>query len=99
MFFQYFKDGDRELLGRAWLRDPEEVQERTSKKRAPWTGYWFVNVGEGEHRNWDDCREYGFLGAGQGEKYSRPLRKLKKNDPVFAYVKGKGYVGYGHVIR
>lgn len=99
VFFQYFRDGDRELLGRAWLRDPEEIQERTeSKKRAPWSGYWFVNVGEGPHRNWDDCRKYGFVGAGQGEKYSRPLKKLKAGDPIFAYMKGLGYVGFGNVL-
>lgn len=98
VFFQYFRDGERELLGRAWLRDPEEIQERTeSKKRAPWSGYWFVNVGEGPHRNWDDCREYGFVAAGGGEKYSRPLQKLAEGDPVFAYMKGLGYVGFGKV--
>lgn len=28
---------------------------------------YYVNVGEGSHRSWDDCRKYGFLSAG-GEK-------------------------------
>ena len=99
IFFQYFNSDGHELLGRAWLRDPEEMQERTeSRERAPWQGYWFVNVGEGPHRNWDDCREHGFLSAGGGEKYSRPLKKLKMGDPVFAYMKKLGYVGFGEVL-
>jgi hypothetical protein len=98
VFFQYFVDRGRELVGRAWLRDPEATEETGgSRKRPPWSGYWFFNVGEGKHRNWDDCREFGFLAAGQGEKYSTPLKKLKPADPVFAYMKGKGYVGFGVV--
>lgn len=99
VFFNTFKHGDTEFLGRAWLKDPVDVEEkRESRKQAPWSGYWFVNVGEGDHRNWDDCRKYGFLAAGQGEKYSRPLMKLRVGDHVFAYMKGLGYVGYGEVV-
>lgn len=100
VFFSIFRDGNTELLGRAWLRDPVETIERSeSRKRAPWSGYWFVNVGEGDHRNWDDNRQYGYIGAGQGEKYSRPLRHLKVEDKLFAYMKGLGYVGYGEVTK
>ncbi len=100
VFFTVFQDGDNEYLGRAWLKDPVETVERSaSRKRAPWSGYWYVNIGEGEHRNWDDNREYGYLGAGQGEKYSRPLTHLKVGDKVFAYLKGAGYVGYGQVSQ
>jgi len=100
VFFGFFRDGQSEFVGRAWLRDPTEAIERLeSRKRAPWSGYWFVNVGEGDHRNWDDNRKYGYLGAGQGEKYSRPLTHLKVGDKVFAYMKGLGYVGYGEVTK
>jgi len=100
VFFNFFRDGHSEFLGRAWLKDPVETIERSeSRKRAPWTGYWFVNVGEGEHRNWDDNVKYGYVGAGQGEKYSRPLRHLKVGDKMFAYMKGLGYVGYGEVTK
>src|SRR5204862_157232 len=74
VFFNFFASDGKELLGRAWLRDPVETIERSeAKKRRPWAGYWFVNVGEGQHRNWDDNRRYAFVGAGQGERYSRPL--------------------------
>jgi len=100
VFFSFFRDGQAEFLGRAWLRDPTETIERTeSRKRTPWSGFWFVNVGEGDHRNWDDNRKYGYIGAGQGEKYSRPLTHLKIGDKIFAYMKGLGYVGYGEVTK
>ena len=100
LFFTFFKTASGEFVGRAWLKDPEEVQERTqARNQAPWSGFYFVNVGEGEHRNWDDCRKYGFLSAGQGEKYGNAMKKLKPGDPVFAYMKGLGYVGFGTVTQ
>ncbi len=59
VFFTFFRENNAEFLGRAWLRDPIETIERSeARKRAPWSGYWFVNVGEGEYRNWDDNRQY-----------------------------------------
>jgi len=97
VFFDFFKEGDQELLGRSWLMDPEEVAERTAINSVPWSGVYFVNVGDGNHRSWEDCKDYSFLSAGQGNKYSRPMRKLKAGDKVLAYLKGKGYVGYGEI--
>ena len=100
LFFTFFKAASGEYLGRAWLKDPEELQERKqSRNQAPWSGFYFVNVGEGEQRNWDDCRKYGFLSAGQGEKYGNAMKKLKPGDQVFAYMKGLGYVGFGTVTQ
>jgi len=100
LFFTFFKTDSGEFLGRAWLKDPEEMQERTqARNQAPWSGFYFVNVGEGEHRNWDDCQKYGFLSAGQGEKYGNAMKKLKPGDLVFAYMKGLGYVGFGTVTQ
>jgi len=60
-------------------------------------GLYYVNVGEGDHRNWDDCKKYGFLSAGQHRKYSDPIRTLMQGDIVAAYLKRKGYVGIGRV--
>jgi hypothetical protein len=60
-------------------------------------GLYYVNVGEGDHRNWDDCRKYGFLTAGQDRKYSDPIRTLMQGDIVAGYLKGFGYVGIGRV--
>lgn len=100
VFFRFFRKGKTELLGRAWLKDPVETIERSeSRKGAPWSGYWFVNACDGEHRNWEDNQKYGYIGAGQGERYSRPLRHLKVGDKIFAYISKRGYVGYGEVTQ
>ena len=98
IFFSIFTDDQGKLVGSAWLMNPEDVQDRAeSRKQAPWLGFWFVNVGEGPHRNWDDNVKYSYIGAGQGPKYSDPLKKLKEGNPIFAYMKGLGYVGFGIV--
>jgi hypothetical protein len=60
-------------------------------------GIYYVNVGEGETRNWDDCLRYGFLAAGGDPKWSAPIRSLSEGDVVVAYLKGRGYVGVGRV--
>ena len=100
VFFNFFQDNGEELLGRAWLMDPTEVQERTdSRRQAPWSGYWFVNIGEGPHRNWDDNIQYGYVGAGQGGWYSRALKRLSIGDKILGYMVGLGYVGYGEVTQ
>jgi hypothetical protein len=100
LFFTFFNSKEGEFLARAWLKDPEELQEHAqSKKQAPWSGFYYVNVGENECRNWDDCRKYGFLTAGQGVKASYAMKKLKEGDLVFAYMKNLGYVGFGKVTK
>jgi len=100
LFFTFFSAGTAEFLGRAWLKDPEELQDRVqANKRAPWSGYYFVNIGEGPDRSWDDCVIYGFVGANGGEKYISPLKKLKAGDLIFAYLKELGYAGFGTVMR
>lgn len=100
VFFNLFRVEGQELVGRAWLRDPVEVEEQAeSRHRAPWSGFWFVNVGEGEHRSWEDNRKYGYLSAGGGSWYSQALRRLQVGDRVFAYMKGVGYVGFGEVME
>lgn len=98
VFFRFFSDHGAEHLARAWLKDPATMLEQAElAKRVPWTGFWFLNVGEDEFRNWDDYQQHGFAGAGGGEKYARALRRLGVGDEVFAYMKGLGYVGYGVV--
>ena len=58
---------------------------------------FYVNVGEGPSRSWDDCRQFGFLAAGGGRKWSKQLEKIQIGDTVIAYLKGYGYVGIGRV--
>lgn len=60
-------------------------------------GLYYINVGEGNHRCWEDCKELGFLAAGQDKKWSDPLRTLKPGDIVVAYLKKYGFVGIGKV--
>ncbi len=97
-FFNVFGENDSKFVGRAWLMDPEGLNESVERrKQPPWSGLWFVNVGEGPHRDWEDNVKYRYIGAGQGPKYSEPLQKLKPGDPIFAYMKGRGYVGFGIV--
>lgn len=100
LFFTFFKDDPQEFMGRAWLMDPKDVQEKSeSRKRGPWSGFYFVNVGEGAYRNWDDNRRYGYISAGQGRKASGALKNLCIGDKIFAYLKGTGYVGYGEITQ
>lgn len=62
-------------------------------------GLYYVNLGQSEHRCWADCKEFGFLSAGQGKKWSDPIRTLEPGDIVVAYLKNHGYVGIGRVTE
>lgn len=103
VFFSVYQVAEQEVLARAWLADPVETQQRAERReRAPWSGVWFVNNGIDETdsgRDWDLCREHGFLSAGGDERYWRPLHKLKPGDTIAAYQKGRGYVGIGSITR
>ena len=80
-----------------YIERKETKQRKAVSAPGEWTGCWFVNVGEGSHRTWDDNQKFGFIGAGQGKKYSSALKKLGIGDKIFAYMKGLGYVGFGYV--
>ena len=100
LFFSTFEYDGKLLMGADWLMDQEEVVTRSvSKKRAPWTGSWYVNVDDCKARTWDDCRKCGFLGAGGGRIYSDQLKRLEVGAPLYAYQKKAGYVGYGIVSQ
>lgn len=60
---------------------------------------YYVNVGEGPHRNWDDCRRYGFLSAGQGRQWRDQVADLNEGDILVAYLKRHGFVGIGRVTE
>jgi TIR domain len=68
-------------------------------KNLEWVGDWFVHVGEEKTRTWADCVKYGFISAGQGVKYSDPLKKLEVGSTLYAYMTGLGYVGLGKVVQ
>jgi|TARA_B110000259_G_scaffold178383_1_gene216637 hypothetical protein len=62
-------------------------------------GLYYVNVGEGDNRCWEDCKEFGYMSAGQHPKYSDPIKTLEIGDIVAAYLKRCGYVGIGRVTK
>lgn len=103
MFFRYFEEGGNEYLTRTWLIDPDQVEAQASKAapargKEPWNGRdFYVAIGEGVHRNWEDCRKYGFVSAGGGRRYTSPLEQLAPGARIFAYVPQRGYVGVGIV--
>ena len=103
VFFRFFRDDGRDYLARTWLIDPEEAERKVSKSKAKkgseaWNGRdFYVSLGEGEHRNWDDCRKYGFVSGGGGKWYSQTLKSLFPGSRVFVNIPRTGYVGVGTV--
>jgi hypothetical protein len=103
VFFRFFRDDGRDYLARTWLIDPEDVERKVSKSNVkkgsePWNGRdFYVSLGEGEHRNWDDCRKYGFVSGGGGKWYSQTLKLLFPGSRVFVNIPKTGYVGVGTV--
>lgn len=80
-----------------YIERKELKQRRVASVLDEWTGYWFVNVGEGTHRTWADNLKFGFIGAGQGKRYSSALQRLAIGDKIYSYIGGHGYVGFGEV--
>lgn len=105
VFFRYFRDGESEYLGRSWLKDPDIAEERArskERKRTPgeWNGNdYYVMFGHDESRSWDDARELGYVSAGGGSRWSRPLQRLQPGARVFVHHPADGYVGVGRVLE
>lgn len=60
-------------------------------------GIYYYNVGEGPHRTWEDYIEFGFISAGQGQRWRDAMLGFNAGDVVAAYLKGRGFVGIGKV--
>ena len=58
-------------------------------------GFYYYNVGEGETRNWDDFRKFGFIAAGNRTPWREAILAFQKGDAVAAYLKKHGFVGIG----
>ena len=103
VFFRHFSDGEHEYLSRTWLIDPQEAEVKASraskrKGREPWNGRdFYVSLGEGPHRMWDDCVKYGFISGGGGSWYTKTLDSLFPGARVFVNIPKSGYVGVGEV--
>lgn len=62
-------------------------------------GLYYFNVGEGDHRTWSDCRRLGFVSAGQGVRWRDAICAFREGDIIAAYLKNRGFVGIGRIIR
>lgn len=63
-------------------------------------GVYCINIGEGEHRSWEDSYKYGFISAGQDwEKWGSRICSLRRNDILCAYLSRFGYVGIAKVLE
>ncbi len=103
LFFQVFDLGEDQLLSRAWLIDPGEVQVHAASsvkrgEKEPWNGEYYVSFGEGPSRSWKEAVKYGFISGGGGTWYSNSLRMLSEGDRIWAKIPGKGFVGVGRVV-
>lgn len=63
------------------------------------TGIYNFNVGESVHRLWVDCKAFGFIAAGQGERWRDAICGFQEGDMIAAYLKKKGFVGIGEIIE
>ena len=100
IFFNVFSRNGNDFIGRSWLKDPEDIEGNNVKNRDnKWTGYYFVNTGitDDNQRDWKHNIKYSFISAGGGNRWINAIKKLKKEDKIFAFIKNKGYVGFGLV--
>jgi hypothetical protein len=110
VFFRVFRDGDREYLTRAWMREPDAetaapvparggagVRPVVPHPKTDWNGEFYVSFGHDDRRHWEDAREFGFISAGGGAWYSNTLDYLEPGHRVWVNIPGNGYVGVGVV--
>ncbi len=99
VFFRAFRDGDRQYLTRAWLRDPTAVavDTRETVGGTEWNQEYYVSFGGG--RNWEDAVKYGYICAGGKSWYSNTLDLLSPNSRIWVNIPGSGYVGVGVVTE
>ena len=79
------------------MADAEAVTD-VHRPRPQWNGRdFYVTIGD---RPWKDAHRYGFVSAGGGETYTKPLDNLFPGARVFLYkpYPVKGYVGVGIVM-
>lgn len=102
LFFQVFDHAECQLLSRAWLIDPGDIQVQAAStgrrgEKEPWNGEYYVSFGDGPSRSWDEAVRFGFISGGGGTWYSNSLRMLGEGDRIWTKIPGKGFVGVGKV--
>lgn len=79
------------------MADAEAVLSGDGQPRQPWNGHdFYVTIGD---RSWEDAERYGFVSAGGGPFYTKPLERLLPGARIFLYKPHpvRGYVGVGIV--
>jgi hypothetical protein len=94
--FQVFKNGDEQLLSRAWLLDPMIILPPPPPEKR-WNGEFYCSFGIAPSQSWADAMDFGFISSGGGPWYSRTLKLLSPGDRVWVKVPGYGFVGVGRV--
>jgi hypothetical protein len=75
-----------------------DVQERKDYPAANGIDY-YVLFRDDETRSWEDARSYGYVSAGGGSQWSKPLQRLQPGVRVFVHHLHDGYVGIGRVLE
>jgi hypothetical protein len=104
VFFRVFREGDRELLTRVWLREEETPDEgstlgSSTVAKREWNGEYYVNFDEGDHRRWEDAQRHGFVSAGGGPTWGDAMKRLQPGNRIWVYAPGEGYCGVGEVLE
>jgi len=84
-----YRDGSGGALA---IKTPELTALETNLLKGTDTYPFFVNVGEGPHRNWEDFRQYGFFCAGNGERFAKQMQAIPAGAEVYLYLSQYGYV-------
>ena len=71
------------------VRIREKVIAQRHRVQGEWTGYFYVNVDEGDWRSWEDFRRYGFVSAGGGPRWISSLRKLQPGGDLLLEIGGQ----------
>ncbi len=95
VFFRFYRDGDREYIARAWLREPSALAPGVGG--GDWNGEYYVSFGLEDVRSWEEAVKYGFISAGGGSWYTNTLAMLEPDARVWVNIPGTGYVGVGKV--
>ena len=101
LFFRVFKDGKKEYLTRAWLREPNagDISPAANAADGEWNGEYYVSYGVSEERTWEEAVKYGFISGGYGTWYSNTLSLLEPGNRIWVNIPGVGYAGVGKVVE